>query len=64
VACAPSPGSGAEGGELGTEDLDGHGGHAALAELALDDAGGAEGSLEPVAEVHGPVVAEGGEAKM
>ena len=68
---------GAEGrGELGAEHLDGDlavvlqvvgevdGGHAALAELALDAVGGAEGTLKLVAQVAGRgdrrVVGDGG----
>ena len=68
---------GAEGrGELGAEHFDGdlavvlqvvgkvHGGHAALAELALDPVGGAEGTLKLVAQVAGRgsrrVVGDGG----
>ena len=64
------------GGELGTEHLDRDlavvlevvgqvdGGHAALAELALDPVGGAEGTLKLVAQVAGRgdrrVVGDGG----
>ena len=61
------------GGELGPEDLHRHlalvlqvlgeedGGHAALAELALDAVGRAEGALELAAHVHGQGTADGEE---